>query len=388
MRGSLQIAKLFGIPVFVHWSFGLLFLFVAYIGITNDSGWQGIAFFSLLIVTLFICVILHEFGHALSARYFGVSTHDVTILPIGGVARLDRLPEKPFQEFIVAIAGPLVNVAICLILGLLIYGIYSVQIGISNLIYEEQSEDIIFKVSGTAKFLDILMRANFFLVAFNMIPAFPMDGGRVLRSLLSIRLGRTKATHIASILGQICAVGFFIFALIPLLRGVIPTGNLIGDFLESADLSFQPILALISFFIFYTARNEYQQVKLDEMLNRHTINNVLRTQFTHLKTSDSIQIPASIMTKGFETNFLVFNDEEILRGVLMDDDILDAVKHHDYDAAVMTYMKSDFVQITPYESIKDAYYLMLKSEQYILPVITEDRLVGVVDMTMVQNFMK
>ena len=97
MRGSLQIARLFGIPVFVHWSFSFLLLFIIYIGKSRNGGWEFIAFMALSVMALFACVVLHEFGHALSARYFGVRTQDITILPIGGVARLDRLPEKPFQ---------------------------------------------------------------------------------------------------------------------------------------------------------------------------------------------------------------------------------------------------------------------------------------------------
>ena len=109
MRGSLQIARLFGIPVFIHWSFSFLLLFIIYIGKSRNGGWEFIAFMALSVMALFACVVLHEFGHALSARYFGVRTQDITILPIGGVARLDRLPEKPFQEFVVAIAGPAVT---------------------------------------------------------------------------------------------------------------------------------------------------------------------------------------------------------------------------------------------------------------------------------------
>ena len=120
MRGSLKVAQLFGIPVYIHWSFWLLFLVVAYLGKTLPI----IALSSVYVLSLFVCVVLHEFGHALSARYYGVSTRDITILPIGGVARLDRMPEKPFQEFIVAIAGPAVNVVIALILSLVLYFAY------------------------------------------------------------------------------------------------------------------------------------------------------------------------------------------------------------------------------------------------------------------------
>ena len=210
MRGSLKVAQLFGIPVFIHWSFWLLFLFVAYIGKTLPT----IAFLSGNVLALFVCVVLHEFGHALSARMYGVSTQDITILPIGGIARLDRMPEKPYQEFVVAIAGPAVNLVIAIILSLVLYFFYNFQFGIDEL-YDNKYGNTV-----PMHMLYILLYSNIFLAVFNMAPAFPMDGGRVLRALLSIRLGRAKATYIASRLGQIIAVLFVIYAVSPLLKKV------------------------------------------------------------------------------------------------------------------------------------------------------------------------
>ena len=195
MRGSLQIARLFGIPVFVHWSFSFLLLFIIYLEKSRNGGWEFIAFMGLSVLVLFACVVLHEFGHALSARYYGVHTQDITILPIGGVARLDRLPEKPFQEFVVAIAGPAVNVVICILLGLILFIFYDLPLGLREMITGEINEII---TNPLVSFLATLMRANFWLVIFNMVPAFPMDGGRVFRALLSMRFGRTWATKMAS----------------------------------------------------------------------------------------------------------------------------------------------------------------------------------------------
>jgi Zn-dependent protease len=363
MRGSIQIAKFFGIPVNVHWSFGLLFLFVIYIGLDKNTSWEGIGVMSLFVIALFVCVVLHEYGHALSARRYGVGTRDITILPIGGVARLDRLPEKPFQEFVVAIAGPAVNVLIFTVLGLYLFLKYDLTFNSLELLNSETDEIIISPVAG---FFANLMQANFWLVVFNMIPAFPMDGGRVLRALLSMRIGRTKATQIAAILGQICSVGFLIYGI----------------------WHFQPVLAIISVFIFYTARQEYQHVKLDEMLSRHTVTNILRTHFTSFKTSDYIHLAASEMAKGVESDFLVFDDAEQLRGVLQDEDILDAAKNKQYEAIVSTYMTPNYLKASPFESIKEVYNRMLQSGQYLLPVMDNGQLLGVIDMTMLQNFIK
>jgi Zn-dependent protease len=334
------------------------------------------------VLILFVCVVLHEFGHALSARYYGVATQDITILPIGGIARLDRMPEKPFQEFVVAIAGPAVNVVISLLLAIFLYIVYSFQFGFEEFEQSELSADILMKM------LYYLLYSNIVLAVFNMIPAFPMDGGRVLRALLTMRIGRSKATFIASTLGQIIAVCFVVYALSPLLRKIFSPFTDIGQSLTFIDWQFQPVLALISGFIFYTARNEYKTVRMDEILNHHTISNILRPQYTRLKTGDLIQTAVVEMKKGVETNFLVFDDADILRGVLQDDDIIDAMKNKHYDALVFTYMTHEFKSISLFASIKEAYYTMSHSGQYLMPVMNEETLVGVVDMVTLQNFIK
>lgn len=378
MRGSFKIARLFGIPVFIHWSFWLLFLFVAYVGKTLPS----IAFNSVYVLALFVCVVLHEFGHALSARFYGVSTRDITILPIGGVARLDKMPEKPFQEFIVAIAGPAVNLGIVVVLSVVMYGIYSFQFGLEEFALHKSSDEM------PMQMLYFLLYSNVILALFNMIPAFPMDGGRVLRALLSLRLGRSKATYIASIFGQVISAVGFVGALLPLLHYAFSLFPEIGISLSFIGWNFQPVLALISIFIFITARNEYKNVRMDEILSHHTVVNILRAHFTRLKTSDLMQTAASEMSKGMESNFLVFDDANILRGVLQDDDILDAVKNKHYDALAFTYMTHEYKKTNQYDSIKQVYYTMLESGQYLMPVLQDENVIGVVDMAMLQNFMK
>ena len=143
----------------------------------------------------------HEFGHALSAKYYGVHTRDITLSPIGGLARLDRLPDKPFQEFVIALAGPLVNAVIALILGLGMYLFTSQGVQIISL-------DFFSAINNSDDFLPLLFWMNLMLVGFNLVPAFPMDGGRVFRSLLSMQVGRQRATRIATRLGQIIAILF------------------------------------------------------------------------------------------------------------------------------------------------------------------------------------
>lgn len=387
MKGTLKIARLFGIPVFVHWSFSLLFLYIAYMGFTENHSWEYISTMCFYIICTFGCVLLHEFGHVLSARYFGIGTQDVIILPIGGLARLNKIPEKPIQELIVAIAGPLVNVALCILFVLaLVFG-YGAELYFSELFLDNPPHDLLFDVNKSATFLLLMAKANFVLMLFNLIPAFPMDGGRVFRALMSMQFSRTRATLIASVLGQICAVGFLLYAVTPLLKDVFSPDSWLEKYLtDKKDWTFQPVLAFVSFFIFNAARNEYKYVRMDEIMSRHTIANVLRTQFTRLRTIDLMQTPILEMRKGRENNFLVFSDDEMLSGVLHDDEIMVASKNNDQDALVLTYMSKDFEKTVPYESIKTIYYKMLATDQYLMPVMNEDEVVGVVDMHVLQNF--
>lgn len=390
MRRSFRLAKIFGIPVQVHWSFALLFLFVIYVGKSRDASWANIAVFGLFVVALFVCVLLHEFGHALSARYYGVQTRDITILPIGGVARLDNLPEKPFQEFVVALAGPAVNVVIYTLLAIFLYFVYSVQFSFGELLTDDSNELIVDPVLG---FLVTLMQANLMLVVFNMIPAFPMDGGRVLRALLSMPFGRLQATKVAAFLGQIIAVGFLIYGLLPAIVHFLPETVTFEVWREKVTWGFQPVLTLISGFVFYSARAEYKQVRLEETLNRFKTSELIRTEYTRLQTSDPINTAIQALTKGHETSFLVFDDAQILRGVLQEDDILDAMKNHHYDAMVSSYTKFNFEKTTSSTTLKEVYEKMYRSYQPILPVLgvytegKEAEILGVIDVVTLENFM-
>ncbi len=363
MRGSLKLATIFGIPLKVHWSFIFIILFVIYTGKKNHMPWESIGIYGLLVFAMFVCVVLHEFGHALSAKWYGIKTRDITILPIGGVARLDKLPEKPLQELVVAIAGPAVNLLIAILLCLAVYFIYGFRIEFSDAI----SGALIDKVgSRILAFILSMLFSNAFLVMFNMIPAFPMDGGRALRALLSLALTRTRATLIATITGQVIAAGLFVYGL----------------------WQEQYVLSAICVFIFNAARTEYQYVKLDETLSYQTVANLLRTDFTPLQTNDYMETAASRLKKGPENNFLVFDGDGILSGLLYKGDILDAEKFNHADAVVSTYSHSDFLCISATDSVKNVYHKMLQTGQDLMPVMEDKRLLGVVDHDVVYQFIQ
>lgn len=197
MLRSWKLGAAFGIDIYVHWTFPLLLLLFL-VG-TIGEGIAAVLFVEAVVLTLFGCLILHELGHALMARSFGIQTRDITIYPIGGVARLERMSEKPWQEFWIALAGPAVNVAIAGLLFVMLWPAYGSAVlplignmGVMHI--------------GLLDFLVVLLNLNLFLALFNMIPAFPMDGGRILRALLSVKLGQLTATEIAAGVGSAAVV--------------------------------------------------------------------------------------------------------------------------------------------------------------------------------------
>ena len=225
MKWSYRIARIAGIDVRIHLSFLILPVIFGFLG-WRDGGQAAAGQAIVFILLLFVCVVLHEFGHALAGKRFGIRTPDITLLPIGGVARMERIPEKPSQELAIALAGPVVNVIIA---GLLA-GILAVTGGILIVTPEEWRT-----------LLQNLMTINLALVVFNLIPAFPMDGGRVLRAILGFALPFTTSSRIAARTGQVMALLFAV-----------------GGFL------WNPMLLLIAFFVFNGARQEIEYIRQRE----------------------------------------------------------------------------------------------------------------------------
>lgn len=228
MTWTFPLGRLFGSDVRVHATFFLLLAWIA-AGAWIVGGPAAAAGNLLFVLALFACVLAHEFGHALMARRFGIATPDITLLPIGGLARLERMPDKPRQEIAVALAGPAVNVVIWAVLTLIL----GAKTEISGLLALQDPAQ---------GFLGRLAAINLFLVIFNMIPAFPMDGGRVLRAVLALAMPRVAATRIAATAGQVLA---FLFGFL---------GLTIGN----------PILVLIAIFVFLAAAAESGDVALRE----------------------------------------------------------------------------------------------------------------------------
>ena len=378
MRGSIRLFTLWGIPVHLHWTFSLIFVYALWIGYDNGLTPIGIAWLMGFFMAMFGCVLLHEYGHSLTARRYGVETRDIILTPIGGVARLERMPEKPWQEFIVAIAGPMVNVVIAIVLASLAFLIFSGEKWmIFKWIFQEQfsigndaetaevMEETGLAPDGLLSYLPMLVAANLWLVLFNLIPAFPMDGGRVFRALLAMRIGRVKATQIATWLGQGIAV---IFVIVGLWKGAFT-------------------MTLIGFFVFSTARSENSMVQLDAFMRQYKARDLLRQQFSRLNVNDWMQTPVDLIKSGLERHFLVFDLEDRLIGTLEEEQIIEAIKHRDFSAEVRQFM-SPVTAVYASESLQYIHYLIRQQQHSILAVIEDGQLIGVIDDIGLDNFLR
>ena len=232
----LSVGKYFNIPVYIHWTFSFIILLVGYEAYKAGMNQYEVLAFASYIFCVFLCVVLHEYGHALMARRFGIGTQDILITPIGGLARLYGLPQEPKGELYIAFAGPLVNLAIAISFFL---GLYFSGVFLNPLYIDIVGVDLINTMTSVIGFLHLILFLNIVLFTFNMIPAFPMDGGRILRALLSFKLDRVKATFYASIVGRVMAIAFVAFASYNRLPG----------------------LFFIGIFIFLMAGREYRMVE-------------------------------------------------------------------------------------------------------------------------------
>lgn len=263
MFRSLKLGSAFGIGIYVHWTFPLLLLLTAFL--SRGPDYLPALFSVSLVVLVFACIILHELGHALMARYFGIQTRDITIFPIGGVARLEKMSEKPLEEFLIAVAGPAVNVVIALGLGLLLTTAYFVTQGtlvgplevLANFGKPAELRQVVGAFGFVPVILTVLMVANLFLVVFNMLPAFPMDGGRVLRALLSAVIGYVPATELAAALGVLLAFGM--------------------GYLGIVRFAEQPLLVVVSMFVLMAGQQELAAVRSRAALRKAPPINVLPT---------------------------------------------------------------------------------------------------------------
>jgi Zn-dependent protease/CBS domain-containing protein len=313
LRWSITVGRFGGTAVKIHVTFILFLAWIAFSGWAR-GGSSAALDSTLFIVLLFACVVLHEFGHILAARRYGIEATEVTLLPIGGVANLQRLPSDPRQELVVALAGPAVNL---LIGAALIAALGSLQ-----------SRDLTDIDNPNLSFAGRLAAANVFLAVFNLIPAFPMDGGRVLHALLAMRFGGPAATDIAARIGQALAFG-----------------------LGFLDLFGNPLLLFIAIFVYMAAAAEAQMSAAQQALKGLTVREAMETRFTPIPIEATLGQAVEALLATAQHEFPVVDAFKKPIGLLTREDILAAVRKHGSEEPASAFMRSSVDSVRPSTSV-------------------------------------
>jgi Zn-dependent protease/CBS domain-containing protein len=356
MGWSIPIFRVAGIQLRIHITFLLLIAWLAF-GYYAQGGSAVAASRVIFVLLLFLCVVLHEFGHAFAAKAFGINTPDITLLPIGGVARLERMPEEPVQELVIAVAGPLVNVVIAL--GLLVAGGAQAFVNPSTSTMEGGG------------LITQLMTINILLVLFNLLPAFPMDGGRVLRALLATRLSYARATQIAASVGQ----GFaFVFGFIGLI--------------------WNPFLIFIALFVYIGASQEAALAQMKDVSRRFPVSSAMVREFRTLPENATLQEAVDALLATSQHDFPVVDETGKVAGVLTRHDLIAALRKNDPTLRVGDVMRRDIPTVTTGTRFEDAFRIMQECNCPAVPVLDSmKRLVGlltpenVTELMMIQSAM-
>jgi Zn-dependent protease len=346
MKSSINLGKVFGIDLKVNITFLFLLLWVAFSSLMTGATPQAAISEVLFIIALFMIVILHELGHALTARKFGINTRDITLLPIGGVARLEKMPEDPKQELLVAIAGPAVNLVLAalLVFALLGFGFFNQPISLTMV---------------ESNLWVRLLTANLTLFLFNLIPAFPMDGGRVLRSLLSLRMDSVKATKIAANIGKGAAV-----------------------ILGIAGLLVNPWLVITAIFIWIGASSESNATLLQERVKGFEVQDAMISKFYQAEGNQSLGSVMGLSIQTGQQTIPVTSNGHFL-GIIERQDLQNAIQRYGDRAPAYAAIGSEPKGLEPTDSLKDA--LQKFSEHRVLPVIENGLLIGLLTPESIQQ---
>jgi Zn-dependent protease len=351
MKGSFKLGNIAGIGIYIHWTFSLLIFYIIFSNYMAGQNAEQIVWSLIFIGSIFVTVFLHELGHALAAKRYNVKTKDITILPIGGLARLERIPEKPKEELIVAIAGPAVNIALAIITGLLI------TIPSMNDLAGQLEEG----VNQSNFFLNFFF-VNLWLALFNLIPAFPMDGGRVLRALLAMKYKRHIATNMAARIGQFLAIGFVF----------------LGFFSN-------PFLVFIGFFIFLGAQSEANYTQVQSMLAGYTVKDVLMTDYKMIDKNETVKTAVQLLLNGQHKSFLVAENDQPI-GTLNRDEIIKALSEKGEGEIVFQVMNKNLIVLQANSPLENAYQQIQQHPSTMMVVMENNTLVGALDAENILEF--
>ncbi|MGE0159797.1 MAG: site-2 protease family protein [Gemmatimonadales bacterium] len=350
MRWTWRLGKLGGIAVYMHATFLLLLGWVALSHFVAGRGVAGAANGVAFILLLFVCVVAHEYGHALTARRYGIQARDITLLPIGGVARLERMPREPMQELWVALAGPAVNVVIA-----------AAPYAVIQLLGRQTALEDLRVVGGDL--LSKLMWVNVTLVAFNLLPAFPMDGGRVLRALLAGRMEYARATRTAANVGQLMA---FLFGFL--------------------GLAYNPFLLFIALFVYMGAEAEAQAVQVQVTLEGRTVRDVMVTRFGTVDAGEPLSRAVDLLLSGAQQDFPVLEDGEVV-GVLGRSELVTGLQTDGPRAPIARAMRRDATPVEAGAFLEQTFQKLQEGALSAVPVIEQGALVGMVTRENIAEFL-
>ncbi|CAI9086463.1 protease [Candidatus Methylacidiphilum fumarolicum] len=350
MKWSWRIGSIFGIQIYVHFTFFLLLSWIAVVYYSERGSLEDALLGILFTLALFFVIVLHELGHATAARFFKISTKDITLLPIGGVARLEKIPEDPIQELIVAIAGPAVNIILALFLYLIM-----VIVGIP---IDAKQPDMIH-----GNILAQFFWTNIILAGFNLIPAFPMDGGRILRGLLGIKMDFLHATRIAASVGQTIALAF----------------GFIGLFTN-------PFLILIALFVWFGASQEANLAQVKFTLSKTTISHLMLREFHVLSPTDTLAKAIEITLATQQHDFPVVENNKLV-GMLYRADLLMGLMQKGQDAFVEEVMTREFVVVESSDKAEEVFSKLQSIPYATIPVTEKGELVGLLTKENIAEFL-
>ncbi len=361
MNNALKIGNVKGIKIQIHWSFWIIVVWIMLSYYLQNHRVGDALLGGVFVLALFGCVTLHELGHALTALRYGIKTKSITLLPIGGLANLEKIPEKPKQEFIIAIAGPLVNIVIVFILFALLKGLD---------MYPTKEELQAFLQSNrhftVQMFLFNLMAANMILALFNFIPAFPMDGGRMLRALLAMKMDRVQATKIASSIGKTLAI-VFIF---------------LGFFYDFW-------LVFIGLFVYLGAGAEAIQEQNKAAFGKAKVKDAMMSEFPQFAESEPLANVVQHLLNTQDKEFLIFDiNFTQVKGVLTQSEILKGIQLYGQDIPVSQVMNKNIIILHEDDDLNQAYLKLLTAGLTAAPVVNnEGKVVGMIDSDNIKEFM-
>ena len=354
MNANLKLGKYYGTEVQIHWTFFLLVVWIVLSEVLNDATLDRILFNLQFILAVMICVLLHELGHLLAAKKFGIKTNKIVLLPVGGISTVEKTSSSPKEEFLITIAGPLVNVIIAMIL----FFVIPVRDYIS---YDLGQYFMALSDFSVRTFLFFLFIVNVALAVFNMIPAFPLDGGRIMRAVLDIKLTHARATRVAASISNGIAI-------ILLLLGLLVN----------------PLLVFLSLFLLIGSFSENKTVHQIGLLKGYKVRDAMLEHITVFDPDDTMEHVVNVVLRGSETNFVVLKDKKIV-GLLYHKDIIE--NSHKRTLLVRDLMTTVFRTISADDKLDVAYSLMQDEIHPFFPVTEKEELIGAIDFANMHEFL-